>query len=169
MDFKLNLYIFFLFSTSKSKCNLEIRKPLKDSDVGLWRIMNYVSSTPSGCIFYVGKSMNEIILSELSNLPELTTINAYKSDGTSDKEIPQISCSVPFVIHDCYLRDPNNSIYFPESIRFERERWHGKCAFYNMPLIEGIWTCGARGRNYDNEIVQNIEVSIILVLRLVYL
>ncbi|XP_075155690.1 uncharacterized protein LOC142229038 isoform X2 [Haematobia irritans] len=146
--------------TSKSKCNLEIPKPLKDSEIGLWRIMNYDSSTPSGCLFYVGKSKSDIILSELSKLPELTTVKVYQPEANTDKWIDEISCSVPFIVHDCYLRDPNNTLHFTDDIRFERHRLYGKCSFSNMPIIDGIWICGARGRDYDKEIVQNIQVIV---------
>ncbi|XP_073835029.1 uncharacterized protein isoform X2 [Musca autumnalis] len=145
--------------TSKSKCELEIPKPLKDSDIGLWRIMSYTTSgTPKGCMFYVGKSKSDIILSELSNIAELTTVKVYKPDDSEKKQIEELSCTVPFEIHDCYLRDPNHTIYIPDSIRFDSQRLYGKCAFYNMPIIEGIWLCGSRGRDYDKEVVQNIEV-----------
>lgn len=148
----------YICSTSKSRCSLEIPKPFKENDIGLWRIINYESSTPSGCLFYVGKSKQDVIISELSKLDDIKTIKVYKPDG--EGKIDEISCSVPFVIYDCYLKNPNNTIYFPDSIRFERQRFYGKCAFYNMPIIEGIWTCGARGRDYEKEVIQNIEVKI---------
>ncbi|XP_058979008.1 uncharacterized protein LOC131802642 isoform X1 [Musca domestica] len=145
--------------TTKSKCELEIPKPLKDSDSGLWRIMSYsTSGIPKGCLFYVGKSKSDIILSELSNMPQLTTVKVYKPEDGAKNVIEELSCNVPFEIHDCYLRDPNKTIYIPESIRFDSQRLYGKCAFYNMPIIQGIWLCGARGRDYDKEVVQNIEV-----------
>ncbi|XP_059223646.1 uncharacterized protein LOC106086382 isoform X2 [Stomoxys calcitrans] len=146
--------------TSKSKCDLEIPKPFKESEVGLWRIMNYDPSTPSGCLFYVGKPKADIILSELSKLEEITTVNVYRPESDSDKGIEELSCSVPFIIHDCYLRDPNHTIYFPDNIHFERQRLYGKCSFRNMPIMDGIWLCGARGRDYDKEIVQSIEVRV---------
>lgn len=146
--------------TTKSKCSLEIPKPFKNNVMGIWRIKNYESSIPSGCLFYVGKSKEDIILSELSKIDEIKTIKVYKAEGTSGATIDEISCSVPFVINDCYLKDPNNTIYFPDSIRFERMRLYGKCGFYNMPKIAGIWTCGARGRDYDKEVIQNIEVVV---------
>lgn len=143
---------------------MEIPKPFKENELGLWRIINYESSTPSGCLFYVGKTKRDIILSEISKLDGVKTIKLYKPEQTADTKIDEISCSVPFVIHDCYLKDPNNTIYFPETIRFERLRLYGKCAFYNMPIIAGIWTCGARGRDYDKEVIQNIEVMIVIAL-----
>ncbi|XP_065363778.1 uncharacterized protein LOC135957050 isoform X1 [Calliphora vicina] len=145
--------------TSKSRCYLEIPKPFKEGDIGLWRIINYESSTPTGCLFYIGKNKQDIILSELSKLDDIKRVNVYEPEATEGK-IDEMSCSLPFIIYDCYLKSPNNTIYFPDGIRFERQRFYGKCAFYNLPIIAGIWTCGSRGRDYDKEVIQNIEVVV---------
>lgn len=136
---------------------MEIPKPFQDQDIGLWRIINYDSPHPAGCLFYVGKSKEDVILEQLRKESKKETIQIYKSDENGE-QINCISCAVPFIVYDCYLKSPNNSLYFPERASFERERLLGQCSFYNVAAVAGIWKCGARGRDYDKEVVQDIEV-----------
>ncbi|TMW47591.1 hypothetical protein DOY81_007336 [Sarcophaga bullata] len=149
-------YSAYHTETAQSRCELEIPKPFKENEIGLWRIINSESNTPSGCLFYVGKSKQDIIIHELFKRRETSTIKVYDTETNIDI----ISCSLPFVIYDCYLKDPNNTVYFPVNEHFKRQRLYGECVFYNMPVIAGIWHCGARGRDYDKELVQNIEVIV---------
>lgn len=83
-------------------------------------------------------------------------IELYSTEST----ISEITCTVPFVVDDCYLKDSKNHIYFPDGGRFQRSRALGICTFINVPSIAGIWTCWMRGSDYKNEVVQDIEVVI---------
>ncbi|XP_037936959.1 uncharacterized protein LOC119670667 [Teleopsis dalmanni] len=143
---------------SKSRCALEIPKPLAEVDMGLWRVINYNTGTPTGCLFYVGETKQDIIMKEIDMSRTIKTLKIYEPISDSDKTIAEMYCMLPFVIDDCYLRDPNNTVYFPDSLKFERSRQYGKCIFSNVPAIAGIWICGARGHDYEKEVLQEIEV-----------
>uniref|UniRef100_A0A034WTH0 Ig-like domain-containing protein n=2 Tax=Bactrocera dorsalis TaxID=27457 RepID=A0A034WTH0_BACDO len=141
---------------SKQRCALEIPKPLKESELGLWRLYNTEVVPPTGCLFYIGKPKAQIMAEELNTLNDIKQVHAYDTD----KNIELFTCEVPFIIYDCYLRDPNNTVYFPDAIRFERTRTYGQCHFSNMPVIAGSWICGARGHDYAKEVLQNFEVIV---------
>ncbi|XP_055846414.1 uncharacterized protein LOC129912263 [Episyrphus balteatus] len=83
-------------------------------------------------------------------------IELYSTEST----ISEITCTVPFVVDDCYLRDSKNTLYFPDSGRFQRSRALGICTFINVQSMPGIWSCGLRGSDYKGDVVQDIEVSI---------
>ncbi|XP_067636010.1 uncharacterized protein [Eurosta solidaginis] len=141
---------------SKQRCALEIPRPLKNYEWGLWRIFNPETTPAIGCLFYIGKPRDEIISDELTFVNESKQIHMYDTDTGID----MFMCEVPFIIDDCYLRDPNNTVYFPDSIQFERTRTYGQCHFTNKPVLAGNWTCGARGRDYSIEVLQSFEVIV---------
>lgn len=135
---------------------MEIPKPLKESELGLWRIHNTEITPPTGCLFYIGKPKEQIMAEELNTVNDIKQVNAYDID----KSIELFICEVPFIIDDCYLRDSNNTVYFPDRIRFERTRTYGQCHFSNMPVMAGSWICGARGHDYAKEVLQSFEVRL---------
>ncbi|XP_017476836.1 PREDICTED: uncharacterized protein LOC108366869 [Rhagoletis zephyria] len=141
---------------SKQLCALAVPTPLAESELGLWRIYNTETTPPTGCLFYIGKPKDQIMADELFASKEVKQIRAYDADTT----IELFTCEVPFIIDDCYLRDPNNTVYFPDPIRFERTRTYGQCHFINMPVMAGSWVCGARGHDYAKEVLQNFEVVV---------
>uniref|UniRef100_W8C1A1 Ig-like domain-containing protein n=1 Tax=Ceratitis capitata TaxID=7213 RepID=W8C1A1_CERCA len=141
---------------TKQRCALEIPKPLAESELGLWRIYNTEVAPPTGCLFYIGKPKEVIMAEELQTVKEIKKISVYDTD----KGIDLFTCEVPFIIDDCYLRDPNNTVYFPDAIRFERTRTYGQCHFSNMPVMAGSWICGARGHDYAKEVLQIFEVIV---------
>ncbi|XP_053949580.1 uncharacterized protein LOC128857826 isoform X1 [Anastrepha ludens] len=142
---------------SKQRCALEIPKPLAESEVGLWRIYNTEKTPPTGCLFHIGKPKEQIMADELSKL--MLEVNKIRVFDT-DTDIELFMCEVPFSIDDCYLRDPNNTVYFPDPIRFERTRTYGQCHFTKMPVMAGSWICGARGHDYAREVLQTFEVIV---------
>ncbi|XP_055914332.1 uncharacterized protein LOC129947695 isoform X2 [Eupeodes corollae] len=83
-------------------------------------------------------------------------IELYSTEST----ISEITCTVPFVVDDCYLRDPKNIVRFPDSGRFQRTRALGICTFINVQSMPGIWSCGLRGSDYKDDVVQDIEVCV---------
>ncbi|XP_011181654.2 uncharacterized protein LOC105211747 isoform X2 [Zeugodacus cucurbitae] len=141
---------------SRQRCALEIPKPLKESELGLWRIYNTEVTPPTGCLFYIGKPKEQIMAEELITVNDVKQVKAYDTD----KSMELFTCEVPFIIDDCYLRDPNNTVYFPDHIRFERTRTYGQCHFSNMPVMAGSWICGARGHDYAKEVLQTFEVIV---------
>lgn len=151
------------------RCSLEIEKPLKDEDKGVWRIY-FDDHNEIGCVFdlgnqttksnqhgKIGVKLNLKVVLINTNILDPINIEIWKKSS----ETIQITCEAPHELDYCYLETPLETEKDKEiqPIKFSNTKSLGICRFVVEP-VSGTYSCGVNDINGGEDIQTYYKVQV---------
>lgn len=137
------------FDTNRKSgvCSLELRKPIDQSDIGVWRIID-VSNVKNkrGCIFKVNETSPFFDVTSSSDIRQTIDVNIAKTSKVN------LACEYPGEIEYCFIQDPELNLEYLDRYKLKNAQDLGLCDFDVTPKA-GEWVCGMKALN-SREITQ---------------